>query len=196
MAYYLNHTLSSAIQEINPTRKLILEFGVHGGNSIRMLRNMLDPSFDVWGFDTFTGLPEDWSGTDLKKGMFDMGGNPPEIDIDHGEVTFFVGLFSDTLPELVRAGAFDEHRIGLIHVDCDMYSSTVDILRNIGHLIQEGTVIVFDEWIYNFDPKCDDHEQKAFKEWAEAMGREYEFIDVGSRLSGSDMERKAVRILR
>ena len=157
---------------------------------------MLDPSFEVWGFDTFTGLPEDWSGTDLKKGMFDMGGKPPEFPIDHGEIKFFVGLFSETLPELVGSGAFTERRIGLVHVDCDMYSSVVDIFRNIGHLIQEGTMIVFDEWIYNFDPNCNDHEQKAFKEWAATMGKHYEFIDVGSSLSRSDMERKAVRILR
>ena len=193
---YVNHTLSTAIQHIDSNRKLILEFGVHSGSSITMLRNMLDTSFEVWGFDTFTGLPEDWSGTDLKKGMFDMQGKPPNISIDHGEIKFFVGLFSNTLPEMVGDGLFRDKKIGLVHVDCDLYSSTVDIFRNIGHLIQEGTVIVFDEWIYNFDPKCDDHEQKAFKEWAAAMGREYEFIDVGSRLSRSDMERKAVRILR
>lgn len=195
MDYYLNHTLSTAVQHIDPSRKLIVEFGVHSGASIRMLRNMLDPSFKVWGLDTFTGLPEDWSGTDLKAGMFDMGGKPPEFPIDHGEITFFIGLFSASLPQMLQDRVFDGEKIGLVHVDCDLYSSTMDIFRYIGHLFDAGTIIVFDEWTYNFDPMCDDHEQRAFKEWIAEFGRKYEFIDVGPNTSRADRERKAVRII-
>jgi hypothetical protein len=189
-----NHTLAAAIQHIDPSMRRVLEFGVYSGATIQLTRNMLDESYKVFGFDTFTGLPEDWVGTDLKKGHFDMGGKFPTLKIDRGEIVFYTGLFSDTIPQYLKVEGNDKP-IGLLHVDCDLYSSTVDIFTKLDHLIVKGTIIVFDDWHYNFNSKCNDHEQKAFYEWVWRTNRVFEFIDTGKHMALADTERKAVRIL-
>lgn len=201
----MSRTLELALKQIDPNKKLILEFGVHSGTTIKKIRDTLDPSYEIWGFDTFTGLPEDWVGTTLKKGCFDMGGKFPQIQITNGEIKLFKGLFSDTLPPLIDAGELQTRQIGLIHVDCDLYSSTKDIFNYIGEFIQVGTIIVFDEWHYNYDINCNDHEQKAFKEWINDNSRGYEFLNIsesevelpaGNGWNRRPPEQKGVKIIK
>jgi hypothetical protein len=172
---------------MDPSLKIALEFGVYDGGSIGIIRNSLDSTHQVFGFDTFTGLPEDWIGTDLKKGFFDRGGVVPQM---YG-VKFYKGLFSETIPSYLH-DMNNEGAIGLLHIDCDLYSSTVDVLNSLNHLIVENTIIVFDEWIYNFDPKYNDHEQKAFYEWVESKNRRFQFLDKCLSL---EIEQKALRII-
>lgn len=179
-------TLMCGINNMDPTLKTTLEFGVYDGGSIRSIRDMLDQSYEVCGFDTFTGLPEDWIGTSLTKGFFNMDGKIPEIE----GIKFYKGLFADTIPTYLSDGGQDKP-IGLLHVDCDLYTSTVDVLHSLNHLIVKNTIIVFDEWVYNFDPKFNDHEQKAFYEWVESKGRKFEFLD-GCDL---EIEQRALRVL-
>lgn len=201
----MSRTLELALKQIDPNKKLILEFGVHSGTTIKKIRDTLDPSYEIWGFDTFTGLPEDWIGTTLKKGCFDMGGKFPQIQITSGEIKLFKGLFSDTLPPLIDAGELQTRQIGLIHVDCDLYSSTKDIFNYIGKFIQVGTIIVFDEWHYNYDINCNNHEQKAFKEWINDNSRGYEFLNIsesevelpaGNGWNRRPPEQKGVKIIK
>jgi hypothetical protein len=55
-------------------------------------------------------------------------------------------------------------KAAVVMVDCDLYESTVPVLNFITDYLQEGTVIVFDDWFcYRADP--DRGEQKAFREW-------------------------------
>ena len=180
-------TLLCGIKNMDPSLKNALEFGVYDGGGIRLIRGMLDESHEVCGFDTFTGLPEDWIGTTLKKGFFDRAGEIPQI----GGVKFYKGLFSDTIPTYLSEAGHNEP-LGLLQIDCDLYSSTVDVLHSLNHLIVKNTVIVFDEWIYNFDPKYNDHEQKAFYEWVESKGRKFEFLEACNTL---EIEQRTLRIL-
>lgn len=172
------------------TLKHVLEFGVYNGSSVSLVRSHLDPSFKVFGFDTFTGLPEDWGNTVCKKGFFDMGGSIPNVN----GVKFFKGLFSDTIPEYKKEAA----NIALIHIDCDLYSSTKDVLYGLNEYIKPNTILAFDEWFYESadgNKYNGDHEQKCFKEWVVDFKREYEFIE---HHEGSERfhEKKIVRILK
>lgn len=164
----MNKTLKQAIQLIKTDYKHVLEFGVFKGKTITQLRNDLDDSYELFGFDSFDGLPEDWSGTTCKKGDLSTKGFIPEIE----GVKIYPGWFTDTIPEYQKI----KQPFALLHCDADLYSSTIDILFNLNDCIKPGTVIVFDEWYYNHKdiPENRQHEQKAFYEWVEKFNRKFE----------------------
>ena len=138
---------------------LHLEFGVYKGNSINHFAE-LAPDVTWYGFDSFEGLPEAWT-LGAKAGAFSIGGRLPPV---RGNVRLTKGFFEQTLPGFVA-----QHRgetIALLHVDCDLYSSTVTILTNVADMIVPGTVIVFDELI-NYHG-WEDGEFKAFTEFVAA----------------------------
>ena len=64
--------------------------------------------------------------------------------------------------------------IAFLHVDCDLYSSTVTIFELLGKRLQPGSIILFDEY-YNFH-RWQQHEFKAFQEFVEKSGLTYEYI--------------------
>lgn len=122
-----------------------LEFGVHTGTTLRLIAHHMP----VTGFDSFQGLPEDWR-PGFGRGRFAC--TPP----DHAGLV--IGLYADTLP----AYPFP-HDIGLVHIDCDLHSSTTTVLNHVGPHLQPGCYIVFDE--YHGYPGCEHHEQKAWTEY-------------------------------
>lgn len=145
-----------------------LEFGVGEGRTLRMIANHMP----VIGFDSFEGLPEKWR-DGFEAGMFACA--PP--DVPNAELV--KGLFADTLPRFNWPD-----RIGLVHIDCDLYSSTKTVLDHLG--LKPGTYVVFDEWHgYN---GCEAHEQRAWREYADRTGITWEVI-------GSGPEQWAIRIL-
>jgi hypothetical protein len=153
---------------INKNLKHVLEFGVYQCNSITKIRNILDDSFEVFGFDSFEGLPEDWEGTICTKGSFNLNGEIPVID----GIKFYAGWFDDTIHEYLKIAK----PIGLLHIDCDLYSSTKTVLENLRSYIIKDTIIVFDEWLYTKGDgkKGNLHEQKAFLEWVKKYDVRYE----------------------
>ena len=58
-------------------------------------------------------------------------------------------------------------KVGMVHIDVDLYSSTMQILEFIKPLIVVGTVIVFDDW-YCFPPGSNKGETRAVKEFKAA----------------------------
>lgn len=142
---------------------LYLEFGVGRGKSIRWIGSHADRT--VHGFDSFQGIPEYWHGNPA--GTFAQRKLPKVPD----NVTLHVGMFDETIPKFL---ADHDEPVSLLHVDCDLYSSTVTIFDAFGARLQPGAVILFDEY-YNF-PRWQEHEFKAFQEFVERSGVEYEYI--------------------
>jgi hypothetical protein len=157
---------------------LYLEFGVGRGKSIRWIGAAADRP--VYGFDSFDGIPEYWNGN--RAGSFAQKKLPSVPE----NVSFEIGLFDDTLPPFL-----EKHRdpVSFLHVDCDLYSSTVSIFSGIGRRLQEGAIVLFDEY-YNF-PRWREHEFRAFQEFIAAAGAEYEYIAWSA--TGQQV---AVRILK
>jgi hypothetical protein len=128
---------------------LILEFGVASGRSLNFIAELVHPR-KVFGFDWFRGLPEPWGG--YPQGHFAC--SPPDVAENAGLI---IGLFEDTLAPFL---AEHHEHAALIHVDCDLYSSTTTILETLRPRIIRGTIIVFDEfWI------CSEHERLAFEDF-------------------------------
>ena len=160
----------------------ILEFGVWSGRTINFMASAL-PTRKLFGFDSFEGLPEGWFTSTAGKGQFNREGKPPEVKPN---VELVVGWFDRTLPVFLDAHAFDQ--IAILHVDCDIYSSTQTIFAHLHSKIAVGTVIIFDEY-YNY-PTWRRHEYAAFQEYCNFRQVKYEYI--GLVPAG---EQVAVRIL-
>jgi hypothetical protein len=142
---------------------LYLEFGVANGASMRYWSELLSrPDAILHGFDTFEGLPEDWGLAD--KGAYTAGGRIPVIA--DRRVSFFKGLFQETLPRYV----LPSHEILIVNIDCDLYSSTSFVLNWLAEHIHPGTFIYFDEFS---DPR---NEMRAFQELLKASGQRFSLL--------------------
>ncbi|MBX3493932.1 MAG: class I SAM-dependent methyltransferase [Parvibaculum sp.] len=144
----------------------VVEFGVADGGSIADIASVHNGI--VHGFDSFEGLPEDWTGHTETAGTFDRGGALPKVPKN---VELHKGWFSDTIPVWKAAHA---DKVGFLHMDCDIYSSTRDVLALMKDRLQVGTIIKFDEY-FNY-PGWQRHEFRAWKEFVEANGVEYRYI--------------------
>ena len=145
---------------------LIVEFGVANGLSINMISSYA-PDSVVYGFDTFQGLPDDWSLAQRKS--FTLNGIMPKVNKN---VELIKGLFQDSLPIFLASHQFKW--VSFIHIDCDIYQSTKDIFDNLGPFITKGTLILFDEfWNY---PDWMNHEFLAFSEWVEKTSSKFRIV--------------------
>jgi hypothetical protein len=144
-----------------------LEFGVFSGGTIRHLARR-KPAVTFHGFDSFEGLPEAWGGFVLGRRAFARGGRMPRVP---GNVVLHKGWFADTVP--AWCGRVDGP-VAFLHVDCDLYSSTVDVLRGLAERLRPGTVIVFDEY-FNY-PGWERHEFKAWQEFVAERHVEYAYL--------------------
>ena len=150
--------------ELSVNSRPFYEFGVWRGNSFQYLINTFKKGF---GFDTFTGLPEAWGSQPI--GTYSSDGVIPEID--GGE--FIVGKFEKTLPNF-----FSKERpmASLINFDADLYSSTLCALNNANKVIDDKTILVFDELIMT--KTWEEDEYKALNEFCNNMGFSYEVLAI------------------
>lgn len=160
-----------------------MEFGVFTGRSIEQFSRKCPST--IYGFDSFDGLHEHWDSNN-PKGVFNLNGQIPPgyiIGDNHSmydsslptnwkpwpsNVKLIKGYFSDTLPIFIKKFEGDA---ALIHIDCDLYSSTKDIFNNLKCKIKPGTIIVFDEITDYPDYRL--HEMKAFAEFLLETGLGY-----------------------
>lgn len=148
-----------------------LEFGCHSGRTFSAAINAsryLKIKTEFWAFDSFEGLPP----TDGSDGFFEAGtfctsltkfkslvnmytlGMPADINIVKG---FFDKTLTQELASKIRS-------VAVVHIDVDLYSSTLTILNFLKPLLAIGTVIVFDDW-YCFPPNTSSGESGALQEF-------------------------------
>ena len=165
-----NMALLAHAVSIAPKDGLLMEFGVSAGRTISYIAG-LRPQSTIHGFDSFEGLPETWR-EGYRKGAFAQ--TPPTVPTN---VSLIKGLFSDTLPAFIEK--FHGVPIAFVHIDCDLYSSTMTVLQAIGPRLKAGSILVFDEfWNY---PGWRHHEYKAFEEFKRSSGIKFEAIGFVSR---------------
>lgn len=117
------------------------EFGVASGKSFRWwMDNLKNDNSKFYGFDTFEGLPEDWGF--YQKG--DMSSNIPILEDKRAE--FIKGLFQDTLFGFIKEGKVEISHRKIIHMDADIFSSTLFCLTSLAPYLRSGDLIFFDEF--------------------------------------------------
>ena len=152
------------------------EFGVKFGKSAKIISKIKNNQFPdsrlpYFGFDSFEGFPEKTEWGD--KGRLTTEGIIPDIE----GCQFFKGWFKDTIPEFNKKYS---QPLAFLHVDCDIYSSTVEVLEGMRHNIVADTVICFDDMLsYSQIQKKwvgENHEFKAFMEFVKKYDVEYKWI--------------------
>jgi hypothetical protein len=158
----MHHALSRVMLD-----GLYAEFGVNNGGTISYIARQT-PKQTIHGFDSFEGLPEDWTGNAMAAGFFNRKGRLPKVP---GNVVLHPGWF-DTTAE--KFAADNSGPLAFLHVDCDLYSSTATIFDALGDRIVPGTVIMFDEY-FNY-PNWKAHEHKAFTEYQDRSGKKFKYV--------------------
>jgi hypothetical protein len=177
----------------------IIEFGVSVGKSLGLLCQLLKENLELWqyqesactsrrvvGFDSFQGLPADgdphprWEAGSFATNY--LYGHPsleygapitPESIrklfqiCDLAEPELEVGWFSDTIPQTIPA---KYSKVALLHIDSDLYESCKQILSGVEPVLQDGTLVCFDDWfMYRGNPNKG--EARAFREFLEEHPR-------------------------
>ena len=137
---------------------MALEFGVYTGTTLKVIATAR-PGGQVYGFDSFEGLPEHW------RAGFAAGTFATETVPDVPGAELVVGWFDEVLP-----GFLENHPgpVDFLHIDADLYSSAATVLNLVGPRLREGSVVVFDEF-FNY-PGWQAHEYRAWTEYVEHTG--------------------------
>ena len=176
-SYAINRAISN-FEHKSIANSLFLEFGVFSGTSINHFSDIIKDQ-NIYGFDSFEGINEDWYGTSKTKGMFTMNGKLPKVN---SNVKLIKGLVQETLINFLNEK--ENSKIIFVHMDLDVYASSKFVLKNIKKKLTSGSIILFDE-LYNF-PGWGVGEYKALSE--EFEDNEYKFIAFCSNGSSVAIE--------
>ena len=156
-----------------PGRNLVLEFGVYKGGMINYQARQF-PQLRFVGFDSFEGLQEQWSGMAPEK-TFDLGGKLPRVRRNVGLVK---GWFAEAGVRWKAENAASAIPL-LVHVDCDTYAATVDVLDLCADYVEHGLVLHFDDY-FGF-PDWRTAGFKALREIAENRRWRLTYLSYGTK---------------
>lgn len=162
----------------------VLEFGVFTGASLALLAQAF--AFDpkgmerrIAGFDSFTGLPDSaeiharWQPGDCATNhswhpLLPVGAPvTPQVTLDLFRACGLpapeleVGPFAETLPRTIPA---KYPQIALLHIDCDLYESTREVLQAVAPALSDGAAVLFDDW-FHYKGNPGKGEARAFAEF-------------------------------
>ena len=157
----------AALEHVADPELAWAEFGVGEGESLDWFAAHKPAETPLVGFDSFQGIPEPW--LDLPAGQW----KSPPYQSHRPDVRIVLGRFEDSLSRREVRDALGS-QIGMLHIDCDLYSSTRAVLDGIADRIGAGTVIVFDE-LYGY-PGWPRHEARALFEFCRRHRVEIEWL--------------------
>ena len=92
--------MSRIIANDKNLEKTYIEFGVFSGSSINFLSKRLNDK-EIYGFDSFEGLKEDWGGTlGEQKGLYTQNKKIPKL---YSNIEPVVGWVEDTLDDFLKS---------------------------------------------------------------------------------------------
>lgn len=184
--------LSKAFEFIykSETNGAYFEFGVYQGVSlVRALKantswkkktNRAHVNHFV-GFDSFQGLPV-FSEQDtlqeyhvFEEGQFSdttvelVSQKISKEGFSLKEVQLVPGLFSETLNSPEILDSLEKSTVAIAHIDCDLYSSAMECLNFLENRLEDGAVILFDDW-FCYRGRLDRGVHKAFEAWLKTSG--------------------------
>ncbi len=166
---YLLILYACSILENNNNSDLA-EFGVFEGLTLKIFAKNLSKK-KCYGFDSFDGLPSAW-GNILPKGYF----KTKIPTFKQSNIKIIPGLFEETLDKFLEN---HKKKFSLIHIDCDLYSSTVYVLNKMYPKMKETSYLIMDEF-YGY-PSYEKYEFKAFFEFVNEMKIDYYILAFSNK---------------
>ncbi|OGQ05125.1 MAG: hypothetical protein A2W61_06305 [Deltaproteobacteria bacterium RIFCSPLOWO2_01_44_7] len=126
-----------------------------------------------YAFDTFEGMPaNEEEHHAFKRGYFLAGIEEVQARLaplpGSEKIGYFQGTFKQVAKQFVCVGgcavAKNLDKVAIANVDCDLYSSTVDALRILEGKLQQGSVLLFDDW-YQFNADNNQGQRRGVKEF-------------------------------
>ncbi len=147
---------------------LFFEFGVASGHSINHFAKIKKNSI-IYGFDSFSGLTEDWTGTHAPKNYFSRASIPKVKKNVKLIISTFDRLDAATINEIMSP-----KKNLFLHIDCDTYNATNSVLSLIAPFLKHGDVIIFDDYIGY--PGFQNHQHKSWSNFSRQYSCLYEYI--------------------
>ena len=153
--------------------KVFFEFGCHSGRTFSAALSSADYlgiDLEAYAFDSFEGLPNTNQEEDgiFKSGTFYTSKSRfkkivyDKTKVKLNENQLIEGYYENSLTTSLKSKL--PEKVGFIHIDVDLYSSTKTVLNFVKDYFVVGTVILFDDW-YCFPPGQNKGEKKAFNEF-------------------------------
>ena len=156
-----------------------VEFGSAGGNTLRLayeVSQRCGGNRHLWAFDSFSGLPVAadprdehpmWApgvgdGVEAFRTKCDQHAIPREA------YTAVEGFYEDSLRPTAQGARPTD--IALAYIDCNMYSSTVSVLRFLEPRLKHGMIVAFDDY-YCYSPTHVSGEREALREFTASHSR-------------------------
>lgn len=165
------------------------EFGCHGAHTFRMAwsaSQLVERPTVLWAFDSFQGLPDAVDAADAHPQWVEgtMATSLPEFlrrcrsaGIPADAVRTVPGLYADTLAP--TAPGERPQAVAFAYVDCDLHSSTTDVLTFLEPRLRPSAVVAFDDY-YCFGPDGPSGERLAAAEhFASSRWRLVPYVQFG-----------------
>jgi O-methyltransferase len=140
-----------------------LEFGCHKGRTMRLAWDHSNGLFD-WtfvAFDSFEGLPDIppidrnpmWEKGKCATTEEELIAIVKSSGMPRDRLITVKGFYDQSLTNEIANELLPQKAV-VIYVDCDLYTSTVPVLKFVRSFLQKGTIIVFDDWFcFHADPE-------------------------------------------
>jgi hypothetical protein len=153
------------------------EFGLWRGKTFchahRMKRRFRQEGMMLFGFDSFKGLPDidDQRDNVWNRGAFACD----EIELrailhqnrfQSDEYDLFGGFYDESLNETLHR-RLSGRNAAIVYVDCDLYTSTMQVLNFIRRYLVNGSIVCFDDF-FHYKGAPDQGEQRALSEFLQA----------------------------
>ena len=139
----------------NKIPPVFFEFGCHSGRTFSAAVNAVNyvglDEAKFFAFDSFKGLP---ATSEIEDGIFQEGDfSTSAIEFKRiiqkktglilDKKNIIEGFYSDSLSRALQERM---PQVGVVHIDVDLYSSSVEVLKFIKPLIVTGSILMFDDW--------------------------------------------------
>jgi hypothetical protein len=167
-----------------------LEFGCHQCRTFVMAykesrRRWLTTR--LWAFDSFQGLPAasgakdwhpGWTPGAMAMSQEQFHQKCKRAGISESEYRVVPGFYNESLPGIGQGE--EPQDVCLAYIDCDMYSSTREVLRFLMPRLKHGMIIAFDDW-FTWSAKELSGEQMAFDECfqGQTLWRFHRYLPIG-----------------